>query len=74
MSSKRLNTLADYARHNYKVRLDCRCGRVVLLDPHDLLTTIMSRGWASYSMEGLHLRLKCQKCGARPDRIGPGLG
>lgn len=74
MSSKRLDTLADYARHNYKLRLDCRCGRVVLLDPHDLLAAIMARGWASYNLEGLAMRLKCQKCGARPERIGPGLG
>ena len=74
VSSKRLDTLADYARHSYKLRLDCLCGRVVLLDPHDLLAVIMARGWASYSMEGLAMRMKCQKCGSRPARIGPGLG
>ena len=74
MSSKRLDTLADYARHSYKLRLDCRCGRVVLLDPHELLAVIMARRWPSYSMEGLAMRLKCQKCGSRPERIGPGIG
>ncbi len=74
MSSKRLNSLADYARHKYKLRVDCACGRVVMLDPHDLLAVILARGWNAYSMEGIGMRLKCQRCGKRPTRIGPGLG
>ena len=74
MSSKRLDSLSDYARHGYKLRVDCVCGRVVLLDPHDLLGVILARGWQSYSLEGVAMRLKCQRCGKRPSRIGPGLG
>ena len=74
MGSKRLDSLADYARHHYKLRVDCQCGRVVLLDPHELLGTIMERGWSSYSLEGLAMRLRCQRCGKQPARIGPGLG
>jgi len=42
-------------------------------DPHTLLSQIMERGWTSYSLEGLAMRLRCQRCGARPKRIGPGL-
>lgn len=74
MSSKRLDSLSDYARHGYKLRVDCQCGRVVVLDPHKLLGSVLERGWRSYSLEGLATRLKCQKCGMRPSRIGPGLG
>mgnify|MGYP005810905331 FL=1 len=73
MSSKRLDSLADYARHHYKLRVGCQCGRVAMLDPHTLLSQIMERGWTSYSLEGLAMRLRCQRCGARPKRIGPGL-
>lgn len=74
MSSKRLDSLSDYARHGYKLRVDCACGRVVMLDPHELLGVVLERGWSSYSLEGLAMRLRCQRCGKRPSRIGPGLG
>lgn len=74
MGSKRLESLGDYARHHYKLRVDCQCGRVVMLDPHTLLAQIMERGWKTYSLEGLVMRLRCQRCGSRPNRIGPGLG
>lgn len=74
MSSKRLESLSDYARHGYKLRLDCGCGRVVLLDPHDLLATIMDRGLGRQSLDGIAAKLKCSKCGRRPARIGPGFG
>lgn len=74
MSSKRLDTLADYARHGYKLRVDCGCGRVVMCDPHNLLAVISAKGWTRYSMERLAMRLRCQECGSRPRRTGPGLG
>ena len=73
MSSKRLESLAEYARHGYKLRLDCVCGRVVMLDPHDLLGVILARSWPRYSLDAIGQRLKCQRCGSRPKRIGPGL-
>lgn len=74
MSSKRLETLADYARHGYKIRLDCACGRVVVIDPRTLLEMIAKRGWARPSLDAIAQRLKCQRCGSRPKRIGPGFG
>lgn len=74
VSSKRLDSLADYARARYLVRIECACGRVLLKDPHELLALIAARGWPRYTLEGLALRLKCQRCGKRPKRIGPGLG
>ena len=74
MSSKRLDSLADYTRHGYKLRLDCACGRIVVMEPHALLRIIMERGWSGYSMEGLAMKLKCQQCGKPPRQIGPCLG
>ena len=45
-----------------------------MLDPYDLLAVIAAKGWPRYSMEGLATRLRCDRCGERPARIGPGLG
>lgn len=74
MSSKRLESLADYARHGFKIRVDCKCGRVVVIDPRTLLQMIAKKGWSRPSLDAIGQRLKCQRCGSRPKRIGPGLG
>ena len=73
MSSKRLETMADYARHHYMVRIECECGRVVLSDPHKMIVACQERR-LSYRLEAVAQRLRCQKCGRKPFRIGPGLG
>lgn len=73
VSSKRLNTLADFARHKYKLRIECECGRVVLADPHRIIAACQARG-LSYRTEAVADRLRCEKCGRKPWRVGPGLG
>ena len=73
MSSKRLSSLSDYARHGYKLRLDCECGRTVLADPRTVLRLCHEKGW-HHSLEGVTMRLRCSTCGRRPARIGPALG
>lgn len=73
MSSKRLSGLSDYARHGYKLRLDCECGRTVLVQPHALLKLCNDRGWR-HTLGGIAAKLRCSKCGRRPYRIGPALG
>lgn len=73
MSSKRLNSLSDYARHGYKLRLDCECGRVVLLEPRALLQACYDRR-LPHHLDAVTARLRCSKCGKRPHRIGPGFG
>lgn len=73
MSSKRLETLADYARHSYKLRIECRCGRVTYADPHEMITACQ-HAKVSYRIEALPGRLRCEACGQRPARVGPGLG
>lgn len=73
MSSKRLSGLTDYARHDYKLRLDCECGRTVLIEPYALLKLCNDQGWR-HELEGIASKLRCSKCGRRPHRIGPALG
>lgn len=73
MSSKRLSSLSDYARHGYKLRLDCRCGRAVLIDPRKVLALCHERGWP-HTFEAVVSKLRCAECGQRPTRIGPAFG
>ncbi len=73
MSSKRLDTLADFARHNYLLRIECDCGRVTLANPHKIIAACQARG-ISYRLETVAARLRCERCGRRPRRVGPGLG
>jgi len=37
MSSKRRQTMADYTRHHYHLRIECECVRVVLPDPQKII-------------------------------------
>ena len=73
MSSKRLETMADYARHHYKLRIECECGRVVLADPHKIIAACQKRR-LSYRLEAVSARLRCERCGRKPFRVGPGFG
>jgi hypothetical protein len=73
MGSKRLDSLSDFARHKYLLRIDCECGRVVLADPHKIIAACQARR-ISYRLEAVAGRLRCENCGRKPWRIGPGLG
>lgn len=73
MSSKRLDTLADFARHKYLLRIECVCGRVVLAVPHKIIKACQARG-INYRLEAVAGRLRCKKCGRKSWRVGPGLG
>ena len=73
MSSKRLDTLSDFARHKYLLRIDCECGRVVLADPHKIILACQARK-ISYRLDDVAGRLRCERCGRKPWRVGPGLG
>lgn len=59
MSNKRLNSLADFARHGYKLRIECECGRVVLADPHKIIAACQERS-VSYKLEAVAVRLRCE--------------
>jgi hypothetical protein len=73
MSSKRLDTLSDFARHKYLLRIECECGRVVLADPHKIIRACQAKG-INYRLDAVAGRLRCERCGRKPWRVGPGLG
>lgn len=74
MSSKRLDTIADYSRHGYALRVDCRhCRRVAVLNPLSIVLLCQQRGW-SKQMSALEGRLRCSRCGSRDTRLGPAFG
>ena len=74
MSSKRLDDLGDFLRHNYRLRVDCRgCKRVAILDPIPLIETCQRKGW-SRQVGAIEQRMKCSGCGSRDVRMGPAFG
>jgi tRNA G26 N,N-dimethylase Trm1 len=74
MSSKRLDSIADYSRHGYALRVDCRrCRRVAVLDPLQIVLHCQQRGW-SKQMAALEGRLRCSRCGSKDTRLGPAFG
>lgn len=73
MSSKRLNTLADFARHSYKLRIECECGRIAIIAPHPIIAAYQKRK-LSYRLEPVTAHLRCEEWGRKPFRVGVGLG
>ncbi|WP_188710068.1 hypothetical protein [Novosphingobium marinum] len=72
MSSKRLDTISDYHRHGYRLRVDCRtCGRTVVIEPLEIAMLCQRRKW-SRQMASVEKRLRCSKCRSRDVRCGPG--
>ena len=73
-SSKRLDSLADFSRHRYRLRADClKCKRVSALDPLALIARCQAKGW-SYQIGAVAARLVCAECGSRQVRLGPAFG
>lgn len=71
MSSKRLDTISDYARHGYALRVDCRaCKHVAKLDARVITDLCQTRGW-SRQIAAVERRLRCKQCGGRDVRLGP---
>ena len=71
MSSKRLDSIGDFSRHGYGLRVDCiRCGHFVVLNSHDVLQLCSARGWSKQTA-AIEKRFRCSRCGACEIRIGP---
>lgn len=71
MGSKRLESIADYSRHGYMLRVDCKgCKRVAVLDPWQIVQLCQRRQW-SRQMQAVERRLQCIQCGSRNVRCGP---
>lgn len=74
MGSKRLDSLSDYLRHGYRLRIDCKgCGRGVIVDPFPILERCHKQGWP-YTMPAIERRLRCSICGGKNLRLGPAFG
>jgi ribosomal protein S27E len=76
MGSKRLDDIAAYRRHGYRLQVQCaNCGHSTIHDPETLITLSHRRVW-SRSMPQLEQRFRCKECGNRNVRCGPvsGLG
>ncbi len=72
MSSKRLDTISDFTRHGYTLRVDCRgCKRLAIIDPREITLLCQQRNW-SRQLAAVERRLRCSKCGSRDVRLGPG--
>lgn len=74
MGSKRLDSLADFVRHNYRLRADCiDCRRVAILEPLELIQRCQAKKW-SYGLRQIEARMVCAECGSRRVRLGPVFG
>lgn len=74
MGSKRLDGLGDYLRHGYRLQIECRrCRRVVIEEPLPMLQLCHQRRWG-HGMGEVRNRLKCSRCGSRDVTLGPAFG
>ena len=65
MVRHKLDSVSDFARQGYNLRLTCNgCGRVVEASA-PLMMQELSRRHASQSIAKLEERAKCQECGHR---------
>jgi hypothetical protein len=67
----RLDTLSALIARGFMARVACRCGHRAMLDPRMLLEECRKRNIGLVSFAPLAARMKCSKCGGRPERIGP---
>lgn len=70
VGSKRLDSINDYARQGYDLRVTCRgCGRVVVLDSARLATSC-GNDRHSRDISAIQARLSCRECGGRDVKCG----
>jgi hypothetical protein len=65
MGTRRLDSLTDLIRHGLMLKVECRCGRVVIMNPTQLAEQCQARG-APRALMALSRQLKCARCGRRP--------
>ncbi len=70
MGNKRFDTTFDLVRHGANLRVQCRCGRDVVIDGHQLDQMRRDRRWPVMLGE-VARRLRCRVCGDRPARALP---
>lgn len=71
MSSKRLDSISDYHRHGFNLRVVCLgCGRVIVIDSLELTQRLHNAG-KSRDMGAVQRRLRCAECGGDRVKCGP---
>jgi len=65
MGTRRLDSLTDLMRHGLALKVECSCGRVVIMNAGKLLEQCQARG-VPKSLLALTRHLKCERCGRRP--------
>lgn len=71
MGSKRLDSISDYSRHGFNLRVVCQgCGRAVVLDSL-ALSMARSKAGKSRDMLAVERDLRCRVCGSRHVKCGP---
>ena len=70
MGSKRLDSISDFNRHGYDLRVTCRCVHVGRIDSKALTAQCVARG-VSRQMHAIERRLRCARCGACDVKCGP---
>jgi len=70
MGSRRLDSLSDLVRHGLALKVDCSCGRVVIMNAGKLLEQCQARH-VPQSLLALTRHLKCARCGRRPRSCEP---
>ena len=68
MGRAKLDSINEFARHGYKVRVSCRCGRKVDWSPFEMIVMLQKRR-LPYEVERLEPKLRCGFCGARGTKI-----
>ena len=71
MSTRRLDSIADYRRLGLRLRVECHCGRVRVIEPGDLMVALGRRKSSSRQMALLMPRLRCFECGGPAEVLGP---
>ena len=71
MGRIKLDSLADFARHDYDARITCgACGAVTHMDPTDLAMKMHERG-KSLRVEAAEAAMRCRAFGKRQAVIQP---
>ena len=61
MGRTKLDSINEFARHGYKVRVSCSCGRKVDWSPFEMIVMLQKRR-LPYDVERLEPKLRCGFC------------
>jgi len=71
VSTRQIRSLHDFARHGRDIEIACACGHTAVLEHRAVIARFSGKGWPIGLGSALR-RFRCSRCGAQPERIGPG--